>query len=43
MTLEVEQLKRQRNRQRNHRTSEEGVKKNKNHKEFKNKDRWRLF
>jgi hypothetical protein len=28
---------------RNHRTLEEGVMKKHNHKEFKNKKRWRLF
>jgi len=30
-------------RQRNHKTLEEGVRKKKNHKELRNKDKWRLF
>jgi hypothetical protein len=42
-TSKVEQLKRWRYKQRNHRTSKEGVKKRKNHTKFKNKDMWRLF
>jgi hypothetical protein len=42
-TSKVEQLKRWRYKQRNHRTSKEGVKKRKNHIKFKNKDMWRLF
>ncbi len=35
MTSKVEQLKRRRYRQRKHGTSKEGVRKRKNHKEFK--------
>jgi hypothetical protein len=42
-TSKLEQFKRQKYRQRNHRTLEEGVRKKKNHKEFMNKDMWRLF
>jgi hypothetical protein len=37
------QLQRRRYRQRKHRTSKEGVKKKKNHKEFRNKNKWRVF
>jgi len=43
MTLEVQQLMRRKYSHRNHRTLEEGVKKKKNHKKFKNMKRWRLF
>jgi hypothetical protein len=43
MTSEVEQLRRRSYNKENHRTLDEGVKKKKNHKEFKNKKRWRLF
>jgi len=42
-TSEVEQLKRQRYKQNNRKTSKEETKKRKNHRELKNKDRWRLF
>jgi hypothetical protein len=39
----VEQFRRRRYKQKNHRTLEEGVRKRKNHREFKNKDKWKLF
>jgi hypothetical protein len=42
-TSEVEQLRRRRYNKKNHRTLDEGVKKKENHREFKNKKRWRLF
>jgi hypothetical protein len=39
----MEQLKRRRYKQRNHKTSKKGVKKEKKHRDFRNKDMWRLF
>jgi hypothetical protein len=42
-TSEVEQLRRWRYKQINHRTLEEGVRKRKKHNEFMNKNMWRLF
>jgi hypothetical protein len=39
----VEQLRRRRYNKKNHMTLDEGVKKKKNHREFKNKKRWKLF
>jgi hypothetical protein len=39
----LEQLRRRRYKQRYHKTLEEGVKKKKNQREFRNKKRWRLF
>jgi len=39
----MEELGRRRYNHRNHRTLEEGVKKKKNHKEFRNGKSWRLF
>jgi hypothetical protein len=39
----VEQLRRRRYIHRYHRTLEEGIRKKKNQREFKNKKRWRLF
>jgi hypothetical protein len=37
------QLKRRKYRLKNHKNSKEGARKRKNHKQFKNKDRWRLL
>jgi hypothetical protein len=42
-TSKVEQLKKRRYNQRYCMTLEEGVKKKKNQRQFKNKKRWRLF
>jgi hypothetical protein len=42
-TLEVEEFKRWNYRQKNHKTSKVGVRKKKNHKKLRNKDKWRLF
>jgi hypothetical protein len=39
----VEELRRRKYRQKNHRTLEEGVRKSKNHRKFKNKNNWKLF
>jgi hypothetical protein len=43
MISKVEQLKRRRYNQSNHKTLEEGVNRKKNHRQFKNMKRWRLF
>jgi len=43
MISKVEQLKKRRYNQKNHKTLEEGVRRKKNPKQFKNKKRWRLF
>jgi hypothetical protein len=42
-TLKLEQLRRWRYRQKNHWTSNEGIRKRENHGELKDKDKWRLF
>jgi hypothetical protein len=39
----MEQFKRRRYNQKNHKTLEEGVKKKQNHIKFNNRKRWRLF
>ncbi len=42
-TSKVEQFKRRRYSQKYHRTLEEGIKKKKNQREFRNRNMWRLF
>jgi hypothetical protein len=43
MTSEVEWLGKRKYNKINHKTLEEGIKKRKNHKEFRNRNEWRLF